>query len=95
MGWERFREVNTWNRQLLQGVMLRQWSQERERWDNNLFVLMERADAAGEGGHLLGDPSHRSEGLAPAGTGSDRHSSLATCGIRQVQRQGGGGRTRA
>lgn len=55
-----------------------------------MSVLMERADAA-EDGHLLGDPSHRNEGLAPAGTGSDRHSSLATCGDRQVQRQDGGG----
>lgn len=68
---------------------------ERVRWDNNMFVLMERAGAEGEGGHSLGDPLHKSEGLAPAGTGSDRHASLATCGVRQVQRQGGGGCTSA
>lgn len=37
---------------------------ERVRWDNNMFVLMERAGAEGEGGHSLGDPSHRSDKVA-------------------------------
>ena len=41
-------------------------------------------------GHLLGDPLHGSEGLAPAGKGSAQHSPLAICGDGQVQRRRGG-----